>query len=137
MITIAQYVGIHAASPDLTAQRMANAVALLAAVNPLLEDLLAGGIKLRTNPKTGTLISGETFGGFRPQACPIGTPGSAHKEGQGVDLFDPFGSIGAFLLARETVLHRHGLFMENPAATPTWCHVQTRKTRSGMRVFNP
>ena len=137
MITFVQYIGIHADSPDLNAQRRANAVGLIEAVNGALAELRAAGLRPAINPKTKCHIAGETLGGFRPQDSPVGAPGSSHKEGQGVDLFDPFGALGAFFMAHEDILVRHGLYMENTLATPTWCHLQTRKTRSGRRIFNP
>lgn len=137
MIALEQYAGRWMEHADWTPQRRMDAMRLLDGVNALLEDLVAAGLKLRGNPKTGNLISGEIYGGFRPGDCPIGARGSSHKEGQGVDLFDPFGSLGAYLLARPTLLAKHGLYMEHPAATPTWCHLQTRQPRSGARIFNP
>ena len=67
MITIAEYVGVHSVSLDWTPSRKLNAAKLLAA-SALLETLmLAAGVVFPVNPKTNSQVSGETFGGFRPQ----------------------------------------------------------------------
>lgn len=136
-ITLADYLGPWADHPDLTPERRDNAVRLLAAVNPLLAELERSSIRTRSNPKTGTLISGETGGGFRPQAFPVGAPLSAHKTGEAVDVFDPYGSIGGYLYVRQNLLVKHGLWMEAPSATTGWCHLQIRPVKSGRTVFNP
>ena len=137
MITLSDYVGTWSGHPDWTPERKANAERLLIAVNGLLAELAKAGIASRTNPKTGTLVSGETGGGFRPQSFPVGAPKSAHKTGEAVDLFDPFGSMGAYLQVRPIILTRNGLWLENPYATPGWIHCQTRPVKSGMTIFNP
>jgi hypothetical protein len=134
-VSLADYGGVWLAHPDFTPARQDAARDLCARVNALLADLEAEGVRTRANPKTGTLISGETYGGFRPQDCPIGAAGSSHKQGQGLDLFDPYGVLSGRLVMRVAMLVKHGLWMENPAATPTWCHLQTRPAK--IRIFIP
>ena len=70
------------------------------------------------------------------------TPGAAvrslHITCQAVDLYDPDGSLDAWLLDNaDTVLKDLGLWLEHPAATKGWAHVQTKPPRSGRRVFYP
>ena len=137
MITLADYLGPWKDHADATPEVRANAEELLRRVNALLNELIAAGIAARTNPKTGTAISGETGGGFRPQDYPVGAPKSAHKTGQALDLFDPFGSVGGYLYVRQSLLVKHRLWMEAPAACPGWCHLQSRPVPSGRTVFNP
>ena len=137
LISMHDYAALWYQSPDWTPERKANAEKLLVAVNGLLAELEKAGIQARTNPKTGTVISGETGGGFRPQNYPVGAPRSAHKTGEAVDIFDPYGSIGGYLYVRQIMLTRAGLWMESPMATTGWCHLQTRPVKSGMTVFNP
>jgi len=148
MITIEQYVGPHAKSKDWTPARQAKAVILLECVNALEEEMAADGILFPDNPATGTGVSGKTFGGFRPQDCPQGAPTSSHKEGEGVDRFDPQGAQDAWLLADylkhkaagtvdQCALARHGLYIEHPSATSGWSHLSTRPPGSGNRVFYP
>jgi hypothetical protein len=137
LIMMHDYLGMWHTHPDLTPERKSNAERLLVAVNGLLAELERAGIQSRMNPKTGSVIAGETGGGFRPQDYHVGAKSSAHKTGQAVDIFDPFGSIGAYLQVRPNMLTRAGLWMENPYMTPTWCHLQTRPVASGKTIFNP
>lgn len=137
VITLSDYFGPWADHADLTPERRDNAVRLLAAVNPLLKHLEQNSIRTRHNPRTGTLVSGDVFGGFRPQSCPIGAPLSAHKTGEAVDVFDPYGSIAGYLFVRQNLLIQAKLWMEAPTATTGWCHLQIRPVKSGRTVFNP
>jgi hypothetical protein len=137
MITLNQYVGVHLKSPDWTPDRQANAQNLLDACSLLEAEMIKDGVKFPTNPKTKNGISGETFGGFRPQDCPIGAPGSSHKEGMAVDRYDPTGNLDAWCMAHQDRLEFYDLYMENPKATPHWSHWTTRRPGSGNRVFMP
>ena len=136
MITIEEYVGPHADSPDWTPDRALNAEHLLAVVNPLLEYLTTElGLLPEVNPNTGSQVSGETFGGFRPQSCPQGAPNSSHKEGLGVDVYDPQNAMDDVIT--DAILTEFGLYREHPKATHTWCHLTTRSPHSGSRTFLP
>ena len=135
MITLSQYVGIHKDSPDWTAERKSNAVELLSRVNALLGHLGRQGTPMQINPVTGSLVSGQTFGGFRPQSCPQGAPTSSHKIGQGVDLFDPRENLDNAITT--DLLIEFGLYREAPSATKGWTHLTTRPPKSGKRTFLP
>lgn len=137
MITLNQYVGIHRASPDWTPLREQNATKLLAACCALEVEMARGGVKFPDNPKTKSGVSGETFGGFRPKNCPIGASSSLHKQGQAVDRYDPHGEIDAWCMAHLDRLAHYGIWLEHPAATPTWSHWQSVGVPSGNRVFRP
>lgn len=140
MITLSQYAGIHAINDDWKAhpERIANAKELLKRVNALLDDLTQQNLYvLVNNPKTGSQISGEIYGGFRPQSCPIGAPDSSHKVGQGVDVFDHDNALDNFLDGHPEYLAKYDLYRERAKDTLTWCHLQTRKTLSGKRTFIP
>lgn len=89
MITLEQYAGPHAGSPDWTPERRGNATSSLVACAALEREAVADGVAFPTNPATHSNVSGQTFGGFRPQNCPQGAPDSSHKRGQGVDRYDP------------------------------------------------
>jgi hypothetical protein len=69
--------------PDATPDRMVNANELLDRVNHLIGRLMEMGVTFRVNPATKSEVSGQTFGGFRPQDCPQGAANSSHKTGQG------------------------------------------------------
>ena len=137
MITLNQYVGPHRASPDWTPIREQNATKLLACCAALEVEMARGGVSFPDNPKTKNGISGNTFGGFRPQSCPQGAPDSSHKEGQGVDRYDPRGEIDVWCMAHQDRLAVHGIYIEHPSKTEGWSHWTTRAPRSGNRVFYP
>lgn len=137
MITIEQYVGPHAQSEDWTPARQQNAVDLLAACEELEGEMEVNGVHFPDNPATGCGVSGQTFGGFRPQSCPQGASNSSHKDGAGVDRYDPRGEIDAWCLAHQDRLEACGIYIEHPSATPGWSHWTTRAPRSGNRVFYP
>jgi hypothetical protein len=137
MITLAQYVGVHAKSKDWTAPRQLNANALLQRANALMLLAQADGVDFPTNPKTQSQISGQTFGGFRPQNCPQGAPNSNHKDGKGVDLYDPANEIDAWCLGNLDKLEQCEIWIESPTKTNTWSHWQSVAPRSGNRVYMP
>lgn len=90
------------------------------------------------------LAFGEPRGvnsGWRPSAINAATPGSAqfskHMTGQACDLADPHGDLDEWCLDNLEILEQLGLWLEHPAATKGWCHVQTVPPRSGKRVFYP
>lgn len=120
---------------DATEERKENGQVLLDRVNGLLAEAEAHGVDLRINPRTKTYVSGETFGGFRPQDCPQGRPESAHKVGMAVDIYDPDNSLDAYVT--EAILEAHDLYREAPMSTLRWCHLSTRAPRSGKRTFLP
>jgi hypothetical protein len=136
-ITVEQYFGNYATSIDATDTVKSNADALLVKVNALITHMTACGVRFQNNPVTGSLVSGVTYGGFRPQNCTQGVPESAHKTGQAVDIYDPRGDIDKWLLTNEKLLDHFELWFEHPDKTPNWCHMGTRKPKSGNRFFYP
>jgi hypothetical protein len=125
MISIDEYVGPWKDSPDWDSERQLNATALLAKCADLEAEMVADGVEFPVNPKTGTQVSGEVYGGFRPQSCPIGAPRSNHKEGRAVDRFDPHKAIANWCMGHQPRLREIGIWIENPAATIGWCHWQS------------
>lgn len=135
ILTLKQYVGPWADSPDWNDARIKNGLRLVGCVNLLIEELEREGVTFKINPKTGTIISGDKYGGFRPKDCTQGASNSSHKDGSGVDLYDPSGVIDATVT--DEMLSRHGLYREHPSATEGWCHLTTRPPGSGRRTFYP
>lgn len=135
MLTFEQYFGPWLHCHDATPGREYNAHQLIDLVNPLLLAASDAGIDLPTNPVTGSNVAGQRFGGFRPQACKEGAPNSSHKEGQGVDIFDPTNALDNWLT--DEILRKFGLYREHPDATPGWCHLTDRAPPSGRRTFRP
>ena len=137
MITLTEYLGPWADSPELTLARHDNAERLLDAVAELEKLALQDGVKFPINPATGSGVSGITYGGFRPQDCPQGAPHSSHKECLGVDRYDPLGAIDAWCLANLDKLESCGIYIEHPSKTETWSHWTIKPPASGHRVFYP
>ena len=135
MITAADYFAAYAGHDEITPAIEANADELLRRVNSLLEACIMLGWSPMVNPSTGTLISGQKNGGWRPQACPIGAPNSSHKQGAGVDVADGSGKLDT--LITDDLLAEYDLFRESPEATPGWVHLTTRAPKSGRRTFYP
>ena len=137
MITIEDYFGKWLGHPDQTPQRTQNAEDLIDACSDLEIFARADGINFLINPVTHTQISGEQYGGFRPQSCTIGAAHSAHKEGLAVDMYDPEGDIDKWCLDHLDRLGHCGIYLENPVNTSGWSHWTIRAPASGKRVFNP
>lgn len=137
MITFEQYVGPWAKSPDWTTERQAHAVKLLQIVSDLQKEMEDANVVFYMNPKTCSQVSGEVFGGFRPQVCPVGAVHSTHKEGLAVDIYDPHDQIDTWCMAHQDRLAEHGIYIEHPDSTPHWCHMTIKAPGSGHTVFYP
>ena len=104
-----------------------NAVDLLDRVNALL---ISFGEDRKVNS------------GWRPPEVNASTPNAApkskHMTGHAVDLADPEGDLDEWCADNDGErLVAHGLWMEHPAATKGWCHLQSLPPKSGKRVFYP
>lgn len=78
--------------------------------------------------------------GYRPpaqNAAAGGAKKSNHMICAAVDFRDPDQELAKWLISRLDVLEACGLYMEDPSATPTWCHVQVIAPGSGRRIFRP
>lgn len=64
-------------------------------------------------------------------------PKSAHLLGMAVDISDKDKELKTWLKDNLDVLETVDLYCESFDVTTTWVHFQTRKPRSGKRVFNP
>jgi hypothetical protein len=128
MITPAQYFmgrdGEHAR--ELTEQLARNAELTIARANALLAH---------------ACIECAVSSGWRPAAINAAvanaSPRSRHLTCEAIDLVDPHDALDAWCMQHLEVLEAIGLWLEHPAATPGWCHVQTVPPRSGRRVFEP
>jgi len=136
MITLEQYFRGRSHTPD---QEVA-AVELLSCVNPMIDDYRKStGRDIHINPKTDSMISGTTEGGFRLPDCAQGAPSSTHKilDGlfAGVDVYDPDNMFDMWI--GKSLLEEYNLYREHPDHTKTWCHLQTKKPKSGCRTYLP
>jgi hypothetical protein len=81
--------------------------------------------------------------GWRPPAVNAATPNAApnskHMSGQAIDLADPDGDLDDWLMSAigQDHLATIGLWMEHPAATKGWSHLQSVPPKSKNRVFYP
>lgn len=123
----------HQYEPDAEVRR--NAQKLLDKVNALLDVLN------ETHPGIEGAMNPWVNSGWRPAAYNATIPNAAvrskHITGQAIDLRDDDGHLDEFLYANQKYLQLAGLFMEHPAATKGWCHLQSEPPRSGNRCFFP
>lgn len=109
----------------------------------LANELLDAAAKADVHPSTSTSGFGVINSGWRPPAVNAATKGAArgskHLTGQAIDIDDDGGALDNWLLTEDgqAALARLGLWMEHPAATKGWCHVQTIPPASGNRCFYP
>lgn len=125
MLTIKDYIGDKDVlyPGEWTTHHNDNATELLRRVNALLEYLgcdvtLSSGWR---PPSYNKKIRGSLY--------------SAHLTGQALDIKDIDGSFKE--MVTEDLLRQYDLYQESPLHTPTWCHLQTRPTKSGKRIFLP
>jgi len=114
-------------SLDLTDDVIRNIHKLLAAVNAILKDLG---------------MSRKVTSGFRPLAVneeiPSAAKKSAHTEGLAADIEDVDGQLKGKILSKPYLLSQYGLWMEDSASTPTWCHLDLKdRPERLIRVFKP
>lgn len=116
-----------------------NAALMVELANKVLILAHSAGVTLDKSPRTGTVVSS----GWRPASINANTAGAApnskHMTGQAIDLYDPDGDLDEWLMTvdGQKVLHDVGVWMEHPAATKGWSHLQSIPPRSGRRVFYP
>lgn len=114
-----------------------NAQETVRRANLLLASMAIDGVALDAHPNNQTLLAS----GWRPAPINAGVKGAAprskHMTGEAIDLYDPEGELDDWCMAHEAKLAELGLYLEHPAATKGWCHVQTVPPRSGNRVFYP
>lgn len=119
---------------ELTQALQANARETVRRVSLLLEMAAADGVTLEPSPRTGSLITS----GWRPAAVNAATPNAAprsrHMTCEAVDLYDPDGDLDEWCLAHPERLAELDLYLEHPAATKGWCHLQIVPPRSQARL---
>jgi hypothetical protein len=127
-ITLSQYFmgREHEHAAELNEALRTNARLVVAQVNALLER---AGLRCTVNS------------GWRPSAInariPNASARSRHLSCEAIDLSDPAGTLDAWCMANLDELENLGLWLEHPAATPGWCHLQIVPPPSGRRVFEP
>ena len=111
---------------ELTDQLRINAEVTVARVNALLDHF--GQDRVVTS-------------GWRPRAINASTSGSAlkskHMTCEACDLQDADGDLDDWCMDNLEVLEELRLWLEHPASTKGWAHLQTVPPKSGKRVFYP
>ena len=101
-----------------------------------LDKLLSSVNQLRSLYGKPLIVSS----GYRPgtyNEAAKGAKDSAHLYCLAVDFKDKDQELSKWLLSRPDVLEACGLYMEDPAFTKSWCHLQLRRPASGNLVFKP
>lgn len=139
IITLDEYFGPYKDNPAAKAALIVeHATRTLALWNEFLQCAEDDGVQLEMNSLGGNEISGEGNGGFRPPDCPVGAPGSAHKDARGIDNSDTKRALTIWAMTRGLpVAERLGLYFEHPQWTRSWLHGQWGAPPSGHRFFVP
>lgn len=127
----------------LTVALRDNAARIVGIANGVLDRAVAIGINLIPNADFKHMVNS----GWRPPAYNAATKGAArfslHMTCEAIDLSDPTGELDEWLFAGGAcfVPKEFGLWMEHPAATKGWCHLQVKPqasfNRTGLRYFYP
>lgn len=79
--------------------------------------------------------------GWRPVSLNNQTPGAAarskHITCEAIDLADPDGDLDDWCMEHLEDLAAIGCWLEHPASTKNWCHLQIVPPKSQRRVFYP
>jgi len=117
---------------ELTDEIRRNAEQTIQRANLLLTEFKAA---------TGDTEQRRVNSGWRPAAVNASVPNAAvrskHMTGQAIDISDPDGDLDDWCTTHQVTLTSIGLWLEHPASTKGWCHVQIVPPKSGNRVFYP
>lgn len=113
---------------ELTDEVRINALELLTRVNGFLAD---NGISLV-----------KVSSGWRPLAVNKSLKNAAkrslHMAGKAIDIKDRNRQLAKLFLRNSKLLTKHSLWMEDPASTPRWVHLDMGERSSRpIRVFKP
>ena len=79
--------------------------------------------------------------GYRPAAINTTVKGAAKKSNHmiclAVDFVDRDGKLAEYCLNNLKLLEEFGIWLEDPAFTKGWVHMQAVPPRSGSRIFKP
>lgn len=135
MITLEDYFGKMSHMEPPSEEVVHNAKVLLGRVNALLAQIA------EFNSTLEAAVSPIVTSGWRPESYNKTVKGSAKKSlhitGHAIDLADEDGELDDFLFNNVHMLVDAGLWLEHPASTRRWCHMQSQPPRSGNRFFFP
>ena len=91
--------------------------------------------------RTYYAIPMQVSSGYRPGSFNSSLTNAAKKSNHMVclacDFKDTDGKLAKFCLENTHILELFSLYLENPASTVGWVHLQITSPKSGSRVFNP
>lgn len=122
MITLKELLGDNKQS-DLNPELLNNANDLLIRLNKFRAEY---GIPMIVNSGYRTEAHNAEIGGAK---------NSSHCHCQAADFKDNDGLIKKFIEKDPDILIRCDLYQEDPEATKTWVHLQSRAIPSGKRIF--
>lgn len=111
--------------------------------SPLTKELETNLTKLLMALNAFRKIYGKPMvvsSGYRPEAVNAATPGAAKHSNHMICLacdFKDDGKLDQYCVDNQDVLEKCGLYLEDPAHTPGWTHLQCVPPRSGNRIFIP
>lgn len=112
---------------DYTLEIQCSAQDLIKRVNNLLIALRIDSVTVSSGWRP--LMVNQRAGGAKR---------SLHMIGKAVDLADPHQELSRCIREHSSLLLDYGLWLEDPAATPVWCHLDTGIRDSRLvRVFKP
>lgn len=125
---------------ELTDAIRANAEETVKRVNLLLTEAAKHGVEASIDSITHTIVGS----GWRPAGVNSATANAAkastHLTSEACDIRDtgkrPLATWACSAEGRKA-LETIGLWCERPQWTPTWLHVQTRPSKSGLRFYVP
>ncbi len=125
MITIDEILMGRDKEYPLTPEQQANLMILLTQIN----------IVRKAYGRPMKVSSGYRPGKYNSAAG--GAKNSSHLSCEAVDIADSDRRFMQWCVVNLSVLEKAGLYMEDPEHTPSWVHLQTRKPKSGNRIFKP
>jgi len=101
----------------------------------LLELVHKANIIIQKYGKELKVSSGYRPGKYNEKAR--GAKLSPHLTCEAIDFHDPDGEFAKWCTNNVSFLSRLNIYMEEPAHTNGWVHLQTRKVKSGRIIFKP
>lgn len=140
-ISVEQYLMGRVKYEELSYEQQCNVNTLIPKVNELLERFgeyreLSSGIRtMKDHLRIYEDINNKRKAkGLAPLKVPMG---SKHLVCAAIDLEDKNDKLKVWCVKNTHVLRELGLYMEDPSATDTWCHLQCISPKSGKTIFMP
>lgn len=116
---------------QITPEIERNADDLMQRISLLIPAYIDAGHKMHETANGNSVLRG-----WNPEKNDL------YAEGKAIGIYDPTGDLDDWLMEHPNILIMRGLWMEHPACTRGYCHLQTvpasdRAPRVGKHVFYP